>query len=198
MNEDNRQEPSLAPEPALTRRTMLAGLGAAGLMSGLFAFAGRLDQASAAATLPGVPADLPPGSAGVTLTPLVGGPIIVVPGFSLLLVRADFAPGSTIAPHHHAGPMAVWLMSGDIGYTLLEGTDITIKRAATNGTPAPAEPLAPGVEVTLHPGDAFFEQGVVHWARNAGTEPAVLFIAALYKTGEPGTTFVNPEGTPIP
>jgi hypothetical protein len=59
------------------------------------------------------------------------------------------------------------------------------------------EPLTPGVEVILRAGDSYFEQGVLHWARNVGDGPADLYTAVLYKVGEKGTTFTNVEGTPV-
>jgi quercetin dioxygenase-like cupin family protein len=120
------------------------------------------------------------------------------PGYSLRLIHFVFEPGATIAPHHHAGAQAAWVASGDVGYTLLEGANVQIHRAAMNGTPGPVEDLEPGVEVVLHSGDAYFEDGVRHWARNAGEEPADLFVAALYKADEPGTTFTDEQGTPVP
>ena len=77
--------------------------------------------------------DLPPGAVGVTIQPLIGGEVEVAPGYSLNLVHFVFAPGATIAPHHHAGPQAAWVASGDVGYTLLEGTDVQIQRAPSKG-----------------------------------------------------------------
>ena len=62
----------------------------------------------------------------------------------------------------------------------------------------PSAALAlPGVEVVLRAGDAYLEQGVRHWARNAGDGPADRYVASLYRVGEPGTTFVDANGTPV-
>jgi quercetin dioxygenase-like cupin family protein len=138
-----------------------------------------------------------PANIGVTIQPLVNGGVLACPGYALQLVHFVFAPGATIAPHHHAGPQAAWVASGAVGYTLLEGTDVAVHRAPSEGTPGPVEPLTPGVEVILRAGDAYFEQGIRHRARNAGEGPADLYVAALYKVGEKGTTFVDAEGTPV-
>jgi quercetin dioxygenase-like cupin family protein len=202
MNMMNHANESPAFDAALlTRRRALAGAGAAGLL-GLLAggLAGAVSAQDATPDHAGMamnPADLPPGAVGVTIEPLISGALNVTPGYSLQLVHFIFAPGATIAPHHHAGPQAAWVASGEVGYTLLEGSDVEIHRAPANGTPGPIEPLTPGVEVVLRAGDAYLEQGVRHWARNAGTSPADLYVAALYKIGEKGTTFTNPEGTPV-
>jgi quercetin dioxygenase-like cupin family protein len=186
---------------ALTRRHALAGAGAAGLLGllagGLGRFAAAQDATPAHEGMPMNPEDLPPGAVGVTIQPLISGEVAVCPGYSLQLVHFVFAPGATIAPHHHAGPQAVWVASGEVGYTLLEGTDVAVHRAPTNGTPGPVEALVPGEEVILRAGDAYFEQGIRHWARNAGDGPADLYTAVLYKVGEKGTTFTNLEGTPV-
>jgi quercetin dioxygenase-like cupin family protein len=186
----------------LSRRSALVGAGTAGLLGllaggGLGRLAAAQDATPDHAGMPMNPEDLPPGAVGVTIQPLISGEVNVAPGYSLQLVHFIFAPGATIAPHHHSGPQAAWVASGDVGYTLLEGTDVEVHRAPSNGTPGPVEPLTPGVEVILHAGDAYFEQGIRHWARNAGDGPADLYVAALYKVGEKGTTFTNVEGTPV-
>jgi quercetin dioxygenase-like cupin family protein len=185
----------------LTRRAAVAGAGMAGMLGLLAGSLGRLAGAQEGTptemAMPMDVTDLPPGAVGVTIQPLIGGEVEVAPGYSLNLVHFVFAPGATIAPHHHAGPQAAWVASGDVGYTLLEGTDVQIQRAPSNGTPGPVEPMTPNVEVILHAGDGYLEQGVRHWARNAGDSPADLYVASLYKVGEKGTTFVNPEGTPV-
>jgi quercetin dioxygenase-like cupin family protein len=192
-----------ADSSVLTRRAAVAGAGMAGVLGLLAGSLGRLAGAQEATptemTMPPMDmTDLPPGAVGVTIQPLIGGEVLVAPGYSLNLVHFVFAPGATIAPHHHAGPQAAWVAAGDVGYTLLEGSNVQIQRAPSKGTPGPVEPMTPHVEVILHAGDGYLEQGVRHWARNAGDGPADLYVASLYKVGEKGTTFVNPEGTPVP
>src|SRR4051812_34387727 len=137
--------------PAVSRRHALIGAGIAGVF-GLLPGAVGWTTASAQDATPGGmempmdPADLPPGAVGVTIQPLIGGEVDVAPGYSLNLVHFVFAPGATIAPHHHAGPQAAWVAAGEVGYTLLEGTDVEVHRAPSSGTPGPVEPLVPGVE----------------------------------------------------
>ena len=61
-----------------------------------------------------------------------------------------------------------------------------VLRGAAGGATGPAEELTPGAEVILDPGDAiFYEDDVVHTARGAGEEPAVVMGTLLLTTGEP-------------
>jgi hypothetical protein len=64
-----------------------------------------------------------------------------------------------------------------------------LTHAAQAGTPAPSERLGPGSATLLQPGDAIYEEGVVHVTENRGDVPAVIWIAALTKLGEPLTQF---------
>ncbi len=66
---------------------------------------------------------------------------------------------------------------------------MTLVRAATNGTPGPTEQLEPGVEVIINPGDALFEQAVVHSARNASDGETIVWLASLIEAGQPFTVF---------
>ncbi|MGH2557613.1 MAG: hypothetical protein ACRDJH_01005 [Thermomicrobiales bacterium] len=70
--------------------------------------------------------------------------------------------------------------------------------AAGEGTATPTEQLGPGDETVLYAGDWLYEDGgVVHEAHNAGSEPAVVWLAALWAADEPGTIF-HEEATPAP
>jgi hypothetical protein len=61
----------------------------------------------------------------------------------------------------------------------------------------------PGAEVILEPGDAiFYEDDVVHTARGAGSEEAVVLGTLLLTTGEPllmpADAMAGMEATPAP
>ncbi len=60
-------------------------------------------------------------------------------------------------------------------------------RGAGAGSTDPAEDLTePGTEVILEPGDAiFYEEDVVHTARGAGDEPAVVMATLVLTSGAP-------------
>ena len=69
MDRDNRSVPPASS--TLTRRTALAGAGAAGLLGllagGLGRFAAAQDPTPAGMAMPMNPDDLPPGAVGVTI-----------------------------------------------------------------------------------------------------------------------------------
>jgi quercetin dioxygenase-like cupin family protein len=170
---------------------VLAGLGAASL--GL-ALVGAGSRASTQQDM-----TMPPGSTGITPQPLGGGMPSVAPGYAMGLVRLTFGPGATLNTHTHPGASILFIESGTLTYTLVEGT-ATVTRApsgpATPGAAPAAEPVPPG-DIVLNTGDSLFEDAdVVHTARNDGDVPAAVLIANLLTAGEPVTTFL--EGTPAP
>src|SRR3712207_5126105 len=88
----------------------------------------------------GTPAAAPAGAVGVTIEVRGSGTPDAASDHQLGLRRLTFAPGATIATHHHPGALVLTVESGALGYTLQEG-DVTLVRAATNGTPGPTEQL---------------------------------------------------------
>jgi quercetin dioxygenase-like cupin family protein len=136
------------------------------------------------------------GSVGVGGGAVGSGEPRVAPGYLLSLRRGVFDPGGIVPLHHHPGALVIYVESGVLTYTVSEGTAL-VTRAAQAGTPGPTEQLGPGTAALLQPGDAVYEEGVVHVTENRGEEPAVIWIAALTATDEPLTQF-HPEATPAP
>lgn len=136
-----------------------------------------------------------PTTVGVSGGAVGSGEPAVAEGYTLSLRRGVFDPGGYVNLHHHPGALVLWIESGELTYIVSEGTAI-LTRAEANGTPVPAEELGPGSETILKPGDAIFEEGVMHISRNDGTEPVVLWISALASTDQPLTVFE--EATPAP
>jgi quercetin dioxygenase-like cupin family protein len=174
-----------------SRRAVLAGLGVASLG---FALAGAGNPASARQDMA-----MPPGSNGITPQPLGGGMPSIAPGYAMGLIRLTFEPGATLNEHTHPGVSILFIESGTLTYTLVEGT-ATVTRAATGmATPgvAPVSEPVPAGDIVLEVGDSLFEDAdVIHTAQNNGAEPALVLIANLLAAGEPVTTFI--EGTPAP
>ena len=140
------------------------------------------------ATVPADPSaiavvDLAPG---VTAEVFSGVPSARAPEQTLYLARFVFRPGGEIFPHSHPGTVSLGVAEGRFGWTLVAGT-ARVLRGAAGGATGPAEELTtPGAEVILEPGDAiFYEDDVVHTARGAGEEPAVVMGTLLLTTGEP-------------
>jgi quercetin dioxygenase-like cupin family protein len=136
----------------------------------------------------------PPASVGVTTQILGSGQPDAAPGQALGARRNTFAPSGFVPPHMHPGALVLHVESGELTYTVVEGT-VQIQRAATAGTPGPTEELGPGQETVLRAGDWLFEQGVVHSARNNTSGETVVLVASLTATDMPFTIF-HDMGTP--
>ena len=117
-------------------------------------------------------------------------------GQALVLARIVFGPGGSIDPHTHPGTLVVSVESGTLGFTLVEDHPMAIMRAGDTGTPAAEEPLTPGTEVELAPGDYFVETGMVHTARSLGDQPASVLLSGLIEAGQPLTMCVAATPTP--
>ena len=138
----------------------------------------------------GTPEGTPAAGAptGVTIEVLGRGRSAVAPDRELLLRRRTFAPGASTKPNPADGPVVLAVESGTIGFTVVEGTAL-LTRAAATGTPGPAETVGGGTEAILTSGDAvFYDEGVVHVVRNAGDGVAATVEARLPRA----------EGTPTP
>ena len=138
----------------------------------------------------------PIAAVGVTTDMLGSGQPDAAPGQALAGRRNTYEPGGFTPAHHHPGALVVHIESGELTYSVIEGT-VTIQRAASGGTPGPTEQLGPGQETVLRAGDWLFEQGVVHSVRNDGSEPTVVLVMALTAADQPFTVF-HEMGTPAP
>ena len=108
----------------------------------------------------------------------------------MTLLRATFPPGSELRSHRHPGPMLLYIETGALGYTLLDGT-AEVVRAAAAGSAEPPEILIPGADIVLYAGDQLLECRVVHAAHGVGQEPTVVLISALLTPGQPVTQFIE-------
>ncbi len=136
----------------------------------------------------------PPASVGVNTDILGNGQPDAAPGEALGMRRNTFESGGFVPPHMHPGALVLNVESGELTYTVIEGS-VQIQRAATDGTPGPTEQLSPGQETVLRAGDWLFEQGVVHSARNATSGETVVLVASLTAADMPFTVF-HEMGTP--
>ena len=147
--------------------------------------------------VPGTVAQEATPAAGELVPELLGhGLPTAAPGFDLSLYRATFGAGAALPPHSHPGASIVYVESGTLAFTSLEG-EARLIRAGTAATPeAEGEVLAADTEVMLTAGDALFFPDVhSDAARNAGDGPLVLLLANLYTEGEPVLTMM---ATPTP
>ncbi len=118
------------------------------------------------------------------------------------MARFTFEPGAEIFPHGHPGTTTLGVDSGSLGWTLLEGTAHVVRGAGTGGTEV-EDLTESGTEVVLEPGDAiYYEDDVVHTARGAGDEPAVVMGTLILTSGEdlimPADMEMDMAATPAP
>jgi len=137
-----------------------------------------------------------PAAGEVVAENLGHGLPVAAPGFDLSLYRVTLGAGAVVPPHTHPGASVVYVETGSLGFTSLEGEALLI-RAGTMATPdAKGEALVYGTEVILTAGDALFYPGEhSDSARNAGDDPVVLLLSNLHTAGEPLLTMA---GTPTP
>jgi quercetin dioxygenase-like cupin family protein len=165
------------------RQTALFGLLALVALVAAVGFFARGIAAQEATPEPIAVTQLAPG---VTAEVFAGIPSDRAPGQTLYLARFVFQPGAAIFPHSHPGTTVLSVASGEFGWTLVKGTAHVV-RGSASGSPEKVEDLTePGDDVILQPGDAiYYEDDVVHTARGAGAEPAVVFGSLVLTTGQP-------------
>lgn len=124
-------------------------------------------------------------ASGVTAEVFAGAPSDRAPEQTVYLARFVFQPGAEIFPHRHPGTVVLGVASGTFGWTLVEGTAHVVRGAAAGATGPGEDVTEPGTEVILEPGDAiFYEDDVVHTARGAGAEEALVFGTLVLTSGE--------------
>lgn len=106
----------------------------------------------------------PPGAKGRTLT----------------LIRYTIPPGAKLAPHIHPGVQMARITSGDLTYTVVDGTAIVRRKGAKAD-----ESLKAPVTTVLKPGDTVTElDGMVHFGANETDKPVVIDATLLTIDGE--------------
>jgi hypothetical protein len=138
--------------------------------------------------------DLPTDVQGVGGGPIAGGVPEAAGDHTLWLRKGVFEPGGYVGVHHHPGALIVYVETGTLYYTVVEG-EVIVYRQPMAETPGPTETYGPGDEFTVDAGDAWFEQGVVHVTENRGTEDAIVWLSALAETDEE-LTILHEGGTP--
>jgi quercetin dioxygenase-like cupin family protein len=146
------------------------------------------------------PADATPGVTGISNVVLSGLDPVVADGYGMDMREFTWEPGSFITPHTHPAAFIICVQDGAVGFSIQSGAAV-VTRGGTADSVAGAEPMAVGDEVVLEPRDCVAvdeEPRTIHTVWNAGNETAVTIETYLFARDEPGRTFVNAEGTPIP
>jgi quercetin dioxygenase-like cupin family protein len=171
-------------DTTISRRSAFVGLGAVGLGLALDATARpAFAQEATPAIGPIAGIELAPG---VVAEVFASAPSARAPGQTVYVARFTFQPGAEIFPHSHPGTTVLGVASGSFGWTLLAGTAPVVRGAASGSPAAPEDLTEPGTEVILEAGDAIFsEDDVIHTARGAGAEPAIVHASQVLTTGAP-------------
>lgn len=120
----------------------------------------------------------PSAAAAVKKTALGQFESAVAPGRTLLLQERTFPAGSDSGAHPAPGPVVLYVESGTVTFSVIDGAAMVTKSGSTA-----AQTLAAGNSVQLSAGDAVtYDQGVVHDVKNTGTETAVTIEARLNPT----------------
>lgn len=147
------------------------------------------------------PADATPGARGIGGAMLGAVEPTAAPGYRLQMTELVWAPGAYATSHSHPLAQVACVQSGALGMSIQQGAT-TVLRGGAGPTPESAETLPLDTEVVLGPRDCVayddFAAHTVHTAWNASDETTILWMADLVKIGEPYTTYVNAEGTPVP
>ena len=186
----------------LSRRAVLGRAAVVGVALGL----GTLGRATAQEATPAVGAikqnQLAPG---VVAEVFAGAPSARAPGQTVYVARFTFQPGAEIFPHSHPGTTVLGVAAGTFGWTLLRGSAQVVRGSAAGATGPTEAVTEPGTEVLLEPGDAIvYEDDVVHTARGAGNEPAIVLVTQVLTAGEPRLMRADMQmgtpgaGTPTP
>jgi quercetin dioxygenase-like cupin family protein len=131
--------------------------------------AGLFCQATTVAAAPAPAKD-------AAVEPLMQKDLAGVPGKEVLMVTVEYVPGGASLPHRHDAQVFVYVLQGEL-------------RMQVAGSP----------EVTLHPGQTFYETPTdVHVvsANASKTEPAKILVFIVKDKGAPVTRDVPAKATP--
>lgn len=113
------------------------------------------------------------------------------PGRTLTLIRYTIPPGAKLAPHIHPGVQMARITSGELTYTVVDGTALVRRSGASSD-----ERVAAPATITLEPGDTVIERdGMVHFGANDTDQPVVIDATLLTVDGE---DLAVPVSTTVP
>ena len=109
------------------------------------------------------------------------------PDDNLELVRYTIQPATALTPHHHPGMQLALVESGTLTYTVIAGT------VAVHAADGSTRSIGLGETGTIQSGEWIVEdETVVHFGKNAGTDPVVILVASLLAADEPPAIVVTP------
>ena len=136
-------------------------------------------------------------SATIQATPIASSTAVAVtvygqaippnaPGQMMTLYAVEIPVGASIAPHQHPGQQLARITAGELTYTVDRGTMTVFEGTGKPGEAVPSRSVTGPSTVTLGPGTTISEQaGMIHNAKNLGTEPVKIELSILVPQGDP-------------
>jgi quercetin dioxygenase-like cupin family protein len=124
-----------------------------------------------------------PAAGQFTRTILAESQPATAPGQTLYLQRVAFGPHTQLALHHHEGLQESTILSGELTYTVEQGSAGLRRSSGSSST------IEAGTTVVLHPGDTVVEYvTTIHKGANNTDRVVDLIISSLLTTGAPLST----------
>ena len=149
------------------------------------------------------PTDAVPGSPGISFVVLSDLEPAAAGGLVMDMRRYTWEPGSYVTPHTHPGAaFIVCVETGSVGFSIQSGGAFVTRPDDGEDSKMMSGPMAVGDEVILEPGDCVAADelagSTIHTVWNASDEASTTIETYLYDREQPGRTFVDEHGTPVP
>ena len=160
-------------------RITLAALATSGLLLGACSSSSTANESTSSTST----TSASPGEGKFTRVILAQSEPANAPGQTLYLQKVIFGPHAVIPLHHHEGFQESTVTTGNLNYTVVEGSaGLRLASGATSTINA-------GSTVVLHPGDTLLEyETTIHKAANTTNKVVELIISSLLTTGAPLST----------
>lgn len=113
------------------------------------------------------------------------------PGRTMVLSKVVVEPGAKLALHHHLGTQISRIAAGTLTYAVRQGSAVVSEGDAEKG-PRFVRKIAAGQTARIKPGQWLVEQpSDIHEAANRGSDPVVIYLSTLLKSGSPPATPVT-------
>jgi quercetin dioxygenase-like cupin family protein len=113
------------------------------------------------------------------------------PGRTMVLSRVVVEPGAKLALHHHLGTQISRVAAGTLTYTVREGSALVWEGDAEKN-PRQVRRISAGQTARIKAGQWLVEQpSDIHEAANRGSDPVVIYLSTVLKSGAPPSTPVT-------
>lgn len=113
------------------------------------------------------------------------------PQRTMVLSRVVVDPGAKLALHHHLGTQIAHIEAGALTYTVRRGSAV-VRAGESDQGPRLVRTIKAGQTGRIATGQWIVEQpSDIHEAANNGSDPVVIYLATLLKTGAPASTPVS-------